>query len=146
MLVFRLVDPRFADLSGTGGMKVDGRWHKKGRRVLYAAQSQSLAILEKRVHLRDLPDELRLMKIEVPGPKHWETVKDLPPDWASQRVWTQAYGDRWLAEKRSVVLQVPSAIVPQEFNYLINPDHGEFARVKLRSVAPFRMDARLFRP
>lgn len=145
MLVFRLTRCQYADLTGAGGLLVDGRWHLLGRRVVYAAGSQALAVLERRVHLNDWPPDDCMLKVHIPNRKLIESVKGLPSGWVERRDWTQNYGDEWLREKRSLVLRVPSAIIPEESNFLINPEHGEFAQIAIRSKLRFELDERLFR-
>src|SRR5690606_37366388 len=118
-----------------------GRWNSPGRSMVYAASSSALAVLEVRVHL-DLPPDLipadyRLMKIDLAG-LTVETVPDLPQE-------PRAFGDRWLAERRSPVLAVPSVVAPESTNLLVNPLHPEGAG-HVVSTQPFTFDPRLWLP
>lgn len=81
-----------------------------------------------------------MLKVHIGNRKLIESVKGLPSDWMERRDWTQNYGDEWLREKRSLVLRVPSAIIPEESNFLINPEHGELAQVAIRSKLRFALD------
>jgi RES domain-containing protein len=129
------------------GFSVDGRWHTAGRHLDYAAQSLSLAILERLVHYKrfnalephvlyvvDLPDAA-IECAPVP-PKGWDN--DEPVRTA------QALGDRWYDERRSPALLVPSAVTPGEFNLIINSRHSEW-QWKWVTAGPvsFAFDARL---
>src|SRR5712691_10373404 len=99
-----------------------GRWHTRGRRVAYCAQSPAAALLEILVHfeidIQDLPVRYRLLKIVAPDDLHVErvSVDDLPADWPERTQVTRALGDRWLTNGSAALLTVPSAIVPETFN------------------------------
>ena len=142
MLVWRLCKAGHADLTGEGARLVGGRWHSPGHPLLYTADSAALAVLEVRVHL-DLPPELIpddyvLMGIEL-GAADLEEVAALPPD-------PREFGDTWLREQRSLALRVPSAIVAESANVLVNPVHRLAGRTRIRSVRPFSFDRRLWLP
>lgn len=131
-----------ADLSGEGARLYGGRWNSPGRAMVYTADNPALAALEVRVHLdlprNLLPEDYVLLGIDL-GDASLEQIAELPPDPA-------AVGTEWLASRRSALLQVPSAIVRECSNLLINPAHpgaGEF-RVVLRR--PFTFDPRLWSP
>lgn len=151
MQVYRLARAnRRYDLSGYGAFLVGGRWNLPGLPLLYTAETRSLATLEVLVHLpaADLPPDMYLLTLNVP-----ETVSqaaltpaDLPPDWQriSQPLPTAALGHAWLQAGRTLALRVPSVIVPQEHNLLLNPAHPEFAQVQLAAEPePFFFDERL---
>ena len=149
---YRIVKSRHADSSraafdGEGARLFGGRFNSPGTAVVYAAGSESLAILEVVVHLEDagiLPsyslcaatfDEGVLERLD-------ETL--LPEGWRSEPpLAAQAIGDAWVKEERSAVLEVPSAVVPRERNYLINPLHPDFYAVQLSEPEPFAFDERL---
>lgn len=134
--------------SGAGGLYGDGRWHRRGRPVIYTASSVSLAQLEVLAHVSrqtapaislavaEIPDSVSIARIEV---------KDLPPGWDSRprSRKTADLGDRWLARGDTAVLCVPSVMSP-ESNYLLNPQHPEFRKIALGAPEPFMMDGRLF--
>ena len=145
MLVFRLTLPRFADslvASGTAN-----RWNSAGRLVIYTAFSRSLACLEKVVHTRpvEITTPLRMLLIDVPDELTREELPALPAmaQTSAENAATRALGDEWLDSQRSVILAVPSAIIPQEINYLLNPAHPDFARIQLVGTEDFRFDSRL---
>lgn len=142
MNAWRLCRRPFADLSGEGARLHGGRWNSPGRAVVYAASTAALALLEVRVHL-DLPFELLpadyvLMEIDLGG-LEVETVTTLPADPA-------AFGDAWLAERRTPVLQVPSLIVPESANLLLNPAHPKVVAAGVAGLRDFVFDRRLWLP
>jgi RES domain-containing protein len=141
-----------SDLMGLGGERSDGRWHSatRGKRIVYLAEHPALAVLEALAQLRGnpqlVPDGFQLLKIAVPGEVSLESVDmELPPDWYYKPGATRAAGDRWLAEKRSALLAVPSAVAPESTNYLLNPLHRNAAQVAIEWARGFRHDKRLFR-
>jgi RES domain-containing protein len=150
--VFRLSAARFKDAlwSGDGGVYVDGRWHTPGRRIIYAAQSLSLAQLEVLVHIADrkqLP-ELVWAHAVIPGTIPAQTIEpaSLPQHWRRFAPYceaTQDLGMLWLAEARSAVLKVPSSLSEAEWNFLLNPLHPDFRKVELGEPMPFVMDPRI---
>lgn len=141
MFAWRLCRAPFADLSGDGARRFGGRWNTAGLPVVYAASSAALAVLEVRVHL-DLPFELLpsdyvLLTISL-GDLAIERVDQSPSAPAE-------FGDRWLRERRTPVLSVPSAIVPESSNLLMNPVHPLAGRAMIANSRPFVFDARLWR-
>jgi RES domain-containing protein len=151
MTLWRLTRRPYADLLGRGGELADGRWHTRGRPVVYGAWTAALAALEVRVHL-DLPFDLLpedyvLMRITVPDDVAVRTIEpeELPENWRERNSQTcRAIGDAWLAQRASALLQVPSAIIPFEQNVLINPMHPDSARLPVAEIAPFGWDPRLW--
>ncbi|WP_201981654.1 RES family NAD+ phosphorylase [Hymenobacter rubidus] len=150
MEVFRLARyTRRFDLSGYGAYLYGGRWNLPGLALLYTAEQRAIALLETLVHLpvEDLPNDMYLMTLEVPDDVSRETLgpSDLPTDWQrlSMPQPTAILGHAWLQSGRSVALQVPSVVVPQERNLLLNPVHPEFLRVRLLEAQPFHFDERL---
>ena len=136
-------------LSGYGSMLHRGRWHHKGVPVVYAAESPALALLETMVHVEEA-DLLAFAFVVVPvrfDAVHLLVLSedDLPEDWNAwpHPVSTQRLGTRWLEEQRSVVLRVPSAVVPHQSNYLINPTHPDFAQLGVGPAESFPIDPRL---
>ena len=139
------------DLSGKGAERTGGRWNRPGRPVVYTASSVALACLETVVHLNagDLPLNRFLVRIEVPD-ELWQarrtlTPAALPVGWSAipeGRVSLDA-GDRWLHEVSTVLLEVPSVIVPEEFNALINPLHPDARLIRAAKVRPWFYDQRL---
>jgi RES domain-containing protein len=148
--VYRSATQRRArDLSGLGSLSAGGRWNSKGRSVLYTAESPSLAILEKLVHLNlmRMPSNMCLTTIEVPDKASVTTVlkKDLPKGWLDVPGpdALKEIGDEWLSKGKTLLLRVPSAVSPHESNYLINPTHKKMSQVKVVRVEPARVYARL---
>src|ERR1700712_4958215 len=142
MLAWRLCRELFADLGGDGARLYGGRWNSPGRPLVYAASTAALTVLEIRVHL-DLPPELlpedyTLLAIDL-GDLRVERVETLPAD-------PRAFGDAWLAALRTPVLSVPSAIVPESANLLLNPRHPEAAAGRITGRRRFTFDRRLWQP
>lgn len=148
MEVFRITKAAHADLSGTGGLYASGRWHSRGRLIVYTADSRAMAILEALAHTdaEDVPDDLVLLTIEVPDDLPRETVgpSDLPTDWREPlHPACIAAGDSWLAAARTALLRVPSVMAHEEHNLLINPAHPDAARIRIHHVRAYVFDARL---
>ena len=126
---------------GEGARLFGGRWNSRGVRMVYASATLSLAALEALVHLNP-PVTLRYVALPI---NFDESLLDilpaarLPADWASEppRSSTQALGDQWVKQARSVVLQVPSAIIPSEPNFLLNPTHPSFRKIRIGKPRPF---------
>lgn len=153
MIVYRLSKERYKeDLSGIGAEKFGGRWNNKGTRMVYAAESRALANLEVAVHvaLRNLPKDYFLTSIAFPknAVLEFNTDKLTKLSWKSNPpiAFTQSEGDAFIQKKEALVLKVPSAIVAGDFNYLINPLHKDFGKVKIIESVPFSFDERLFDP
>ncbi len=150
MLVYRISGQRFAnDLSGTGARLNGGRWNSVGLSLLYTASYRSLALLEILVHTTNnyVPDDLMLITIEIPDTilikeiLHEEISDELNRKKAQAQF--QTIGDKWIKSQTSLILKVPSVIIPEEFNYLINPLHKDFHKVKIKETKLFRFDERL---
>jgi RES domain-containing protein len=142
VLAWRLCREPFADLAGEGARLYGGRWNTPGQSLVYAASSAALALLEVRVHLdlppELLPDDYFLLTIDLQD-LAMETVADIPPDPA-------AFGDAWLRERRTPILQVPSAIVPESTNLFLNPAHPAATQALIIRRRRFEFDRRLWRP
>lgn len=150
MQVFRMARAsRRYDLSGYGALLVGGRWNRRGLALLYTAENRALAMLEVLVHLPvgDLPADMYLLTLEVPeaASRAEITAADLPADWQrlTQPLPTAVLGDAWLLAGATLALRVPSVILPQEHNLLLNPAHPEFAQVRVVEAQPFSFDERL---
>ncbi len=148
MIVYRLSKSVYAnDLSGKGAELVGGRWNSRGNAALYTSQSIALCVTEIAVHvpLGILPKDYDLIHIEIPDDNILE-VKRLPKDWQTfpHADSTQKIGDKFLRDKKYLVLKVPSAAVQGEFNFLVNPRHPDFDKVKIKKKEKFSFDERLF--
>jgi RES domain-containing protein len=149
---WRICKSRYAAqaFDGEGARVYGGRWNSPGTRVAYASESVALATLEVLVGLQDtsLLTSYSLIKVEFPE-ELMERLdrRRLPSDWSQHPPTpeTQRIGDLWVAEARSAVLQVPSAVVEAEHNYLLNPAHQRFGRIVVHRPKPFRLDPRLLR-
>lgn len=138
-------------IAGGGGLYSSGRWHTAGRPIVYMSQSLSLAAHEIAVHYPRGKHALTFVMSRIIVPDALATtlavvdVTALPAGWDAQppRWVTQAIGDSWLLSESSAVLQVPSVIIPGEFNYLINPVHPRFEAIKASHPEPFSFDPRL---
>lgn len=124
----------------TGAVLYPGRWHSAGARIVYVAEHASLAVLETLIHAggRKIPPRA-LTRIEIPDDLAIETAVwlDMPH--------SQAFGDHWVHEKRSAVLRVPSIAVNQmESNFIFNPAHPDFSRIRHDPSQPFAFDPRYF--
>ena len=153
MRVYRLTLPRYADtaFSGEGARRVGGRWTPAGRPVVHTSATVSLAVLETLVHttVNSIPSQ-RVIAVDVPDalPADAVDAARLPDDW--RRVppppVLQDVGRAWLDGGRTAILRVPSAVVPLEFNYLLNPRHADFGLLGIHEPEPFTIDKRLYRP
>jgi RES domain-containing protein len=139
------------DLSGAGAKATGGRWNRRGVPVVYASQTRALAGLETVVHLNagGLPLNRYLVQITIPdgtwARAQMETVSSLPVGWAAEptgRASTE-FGTRWLNSGASAVLILPSVIVPEECNVLINPHHPDSAHITAKKVRKWLYDPRL---
>ncbi|MBI5283384.1 MAG: RES family NAD+ phosphorylase [Candidatus Solibacter usitatus] len=151
--VYRILRKPYAKspLDGEGAFLFGGRWSSPGTRLAYTAEHQSLAMIEYFVHLdvEDAPKDLVVVTAEIPDdvsrvsispkrlPAHWRQSPAPPP--------AAAIGDRFVRDARAAILIVPSALAPAESNWLINPGHAEFSRIRPCSVEPFEYDQRFFR-
>jgi RES domain-containing protein len=119
--------------------------------VVYCAQSPAAALLEILVHfemdIQDLPVRYRLLKIEAPDDVHVESVSvdHLPTDWPERTEVTRALGDDWLTKGSAALLSVPSAIVPETFNALLNPAHQDAKRIVIVQTGEHAIDRRLLK-
>ncbi len=142
MTVWRLSRVIYQDLSGAGGLRYRGRWNEAGLPIVYSSGSLALSVLERRVHSVQQPRDDVAIEIQIPD-AGIDEVGTLPDQWENDIQLTRSMGTQWLVSRRSLCLQVPSALVP-EFNYLINPRHPDIDLVKVISVRPFQYDLRLF--
>lgn len=147
--VWRITTRRFADqaFTGEGARLYGGRWNRFGQSVIYTAESRSLALLEMLVQDEPLRAKYVLIPAHLPPAVSTETLDagTLPPGWRSHtgREALQALGAEWLSQSRTCVLAVPSAVVPAEYNFLINPLHPDFKHITLGAPETLDTDTRL---
>lgn len=149
MNVYRIAKKEFIeDMTGEGARLYGGRWNKKGTRALYTAESRSLATVEYLVHLplQIMPQQMCIAELELPN-NEFDTItlNDLPSDWYSYPASDTLIeiGEKWLHENKTLYLKVPSAVVKNEWNIIINPQHKHFHKVKIISVEDYTFDSRL---
>lgn len=149
MLVYRISNSKYQEhLNGEGAYRFGGRWNNKGTRMVYTSSSVSLATLEVLVHSDGLPIHkgLIILTIEIPDelvlsissfPSGWDAI---PPSDASIK-----FGNQFIADNTSLAIAVPSVVVPQERNILINPNHPDFSKVVIKDKRSFVLDGRINR-
>lgn len=147
MTVYRICRSKYPKNDGAGAALGGGRWNHKGTPMLYCGATASLCALEVLVHSEDIPEDRVVISAVIPDDVPVETVSGvgLPADWNADihPHSTRNLGTEWAAQNRSVVLSVPSAVVPDERNYLINPRHSDFKKIKFSKPKPFVFDPRL---
>ena len=148
-VAWRLTHERYKDqaLTGNGGLFAPGRWHSQGQRIVYSSDSLALATLELFVNLQVKRQLTRYVKSRLELPEALiEKIEDRAlADFleASDTFDSRGYGDTWLSEQRSCVLKVPSRVVLEEANYLLNPLHPAFGEV-VSVTDSYQVDARLW--
>jgi RES domain-containing protein len=139
--------PQTVAFNGKGAEIGGGRWNPPGLPAAYASASRSLAALEKLAHIdpSDLPDDLVFSEVAFDEADLEEAAP--PPGWSDVgSVAAQLYGERWLREARSLVLAVPSVVIAQELNYVINPRHPRASSLQISTtLEEFIFDERLFK-
>lgn len=147
MLVYRIVHKRYSDSLFASGL--EGRWNSEGKKVLYTAESISLAYLETLAHRKGLGfnKDFKIMVIKIPNNAEVQTVESshLPKAWRDFRNYSdcQKIGNTWFDADEKLCLKVPSAVVPENWNVVINTFHRDFKKVKLIDVLDFEPDDRL---
>ncbi len=128
---------------------MSGRWHTKGHPIVDCTLNPATALLETLVHMEidaeDRPDRFQVLRIEGPDTLSLEKIEAgaLSASWAEDIPFTQSVGDGWLSEGRSLLLQVPSVLVPETWNILVNPQHAEANLLKIAMIYEHAFDARL---
>ena len=140
-----------AAFTGEGARQFGGRWNLRGTAVVYTSSSLALAALELFVHLGKAQTSIDLVcfQISIPAGVRVEVLpqRRLPADWRVQPVpaTTQAIGSRWVSTCASAVLQVPSVLIPSEFNLVLNPAHPDFSKLRITGPKPFGFDDRMWK-
>jgi RES domain-containing protein len=134
--------------AGEGAKVYGGRWNSPGLAVVYASQYKSLAALEQLVHLNPRSAKrFKAFSFQFPDTLiDSVAARDLPKDWRQEPPppSTQQFGDAWVRQAHSAVLAVPSIIIPEELNYVLNPAHTDFRKITIAKSQDFVFDARLF--
>jgi len=148
MIVYRLANEEFThDLSGKGAKLYGGRWNSFGLPVLYTTEHISLAVLEILVHIKTLKTPLNYYLITLEIPENVGLInidyKKMKRNWKDDPSYLQSIGDEFLNSKKSLVLKVPSAIIEDENNFIINPAHPDMKKIKILSAENFIFDKRL---
>ena len=134
--------------TGEGAALYGGRWNFPDTPLIYCAESRSLAALEVLANIRDPQIHFTQPWVTIPAEIAGDMIENpekLPEHWQANpySIETQRFGQDWVRTQRSVALRVPSVVVPGEFNYLLNPAHPDFKRVKIGRPEPFSFDPRL---
>ena len=136
----------YPSLLGDGGLYFSARWHTAGRPIVYLAESPAGAMLEVLVHLEldesDWPQSYHLLEVRYPDDLAVETLKP-GRSWRGSPAASRRVGDDWLRSGRSALARVPSAILPQTWNVLLNPDHAEAKKVRIVKAIRAEYDPRL---
>lgn len=153
MLIWRLSKIKFTTTAfdGEGARRTGGRWNSKGTAIVYCSATLSLTALETLVHLdiADFGTSRTAIRVEISDDIKMDRVEatQLAPDWRDTPAPSNlaAIGDQWAAHGKTLLLLVPSAVVPQENNILLNPRHLDFAKIQISPPEPFVLDARLLK-
>jgi RES domain-containing protein len=132
---------------GEGARIAGGRWNDKGTSVVYTSEHQSLAALEIFVQPNILDNDIDWVIFEIKIPSNIE-IKELTKHETQKLtslLMTREYGSAWARSGKTAILKVPSIIIPSENNYIINPLHSDFKKLKITNPTPFRFDARLLK-
>ncbi len=125
------------------------RWHTLGHRIVYLGATPAGCLLEALVHLELppdlLPDSYQLLRIGIPDSISQERIESLPDGWMDHLPASRSVGDRWLHEERSALLEVPSVIVPETWNWVLNPNHPQAREAEIEWSGRFPFDSRLLR-
>lgn len=149
MLLWRISG--HAALDGHGGLVSNARWNVRGIPIVYLAETPAGALLEVLVHqeleVDNLPPHYKLLKIEAPETILSETIEEsqMPSRWREDQQISRKIGTDWLTDRKAALLRVPSAIVPETFNVLLNPVHSDAAKLKILWHRSYPWDARLLR-
>jgi RES domain-containing protein len=141
---------KYASLDGEGGRLYSARWHTAGSSIVYLAASPPGALIEVLVHLEikqsTAPPSYTLVRASVPDKLHIPSLNYPKGEtWKDDLALTRKLGDAWLKSQRSALARVPSAIIPNTFNYLLNPLHKDAKRVRIAESLRANFDLRLIR-
>jgi RES domain-containing protein len=152
MIVYRLLNQKYSsDLTGKGAEIAGGRWNSPGIPVIYTSPSRALCTAEVAVNipLGNVPIGYEMISIFIPDEIILTEIReeDLPSGWKAFPLTTvtQKIGDQLILPNSFLLIQVPSAVVPGDFNYLINPRHPDFGRIEIIKKEPYEFDPRFFK-
>lgn len=141
---YRVIKKEFLNAPhGEGAFKFGGRWNRSGEVVIYSSETKALATLEILVNIQIAKDlKFYVMAINIPNNIVKETIhlNSLPKKWRTYPSTTVAIGSEWIRNAKSCVLKIPSVIIPEEFNYLINPNHEDYKKIKISEPRKFCFD------
>jgi len=149
MSLFRIANSLYKDdLTGAGAALYGGRWNSKGNAMLYLTEHISLAVLEILVNFNKAESPLlpgfHLLTVELPEADLISIqATELKKNWVQDFHYTQFMGDEFLKTNSNLFLRVPSAVIPEEHNYLINPLHKDFKKIKIVKSTSYKLDGRL---
>lgn len=146
LYAYRIADGRYPLFDGAGAQRRGGRWNSPGKAAIYGALSYAGALLEVLAHggIGKVPRTQRWIRIEIPAGVKIEEADDIPGWDAADYTASRAFGDKWLDDRRSVALVVPSLVGrPNERNVVINPLHSDFGRLRVTEPVPVIWDSRL---
>ena len=149
MIVYRITNSQYKDDISGGGARVKGaRWNLRGSSMLYTAENISLSTLELLVHIgfNDIQNFYHLLTIFIPDDAAIKVINadKLKTNWQEDEDYTAFMGTDFIHNNQNLVLKVPSAIITEEHNYLVNPDHADFKKVKIKRSKQFIFDKRLY--
>ena len=149
MIIYRLTQGGFVnDLSGKGSKLYGGRWNSAGLSAIYTTENISLAVLEILVHLKQFntPPNYYLLSIQIPDSIKPIVINKgkLKDSWKDDISYTQFIGNEFLKSTNDLLLKVPSAIIDQGNNYIINPKHPAISKVRITTTHIFEFDKRLY--
>ena len=150
MIIYRLAIEAFKDdLSGIGSKMYGGRWNVPGHAAIYTSENISLAVLEILVNAdkNNIPPTYHLLQLNIPDNLPIKIIKPdtLKDKWYSDFEYAQFIGTKFLESETEAILKVPSAIVKQEYNFLLNPLHSDFKKVSIKDSSAFDLDIRLLK-
>lgn len=150
MIVYRITKKIYLnDITGAGAKLYGGRWNKEGLALLYTSENLSLAVLELLANQvrRLVDDTYGYIAIEIPDKETTQQLaeSELPEEWRQNQYseYTINKGSEWIIKQSSLALKVPSAVLAQENNILINPSHPDFKKIKIVTTGTLNLDGRV---